>query len=54
MINQHPQTLAVVQQALAELQDFIAVCRDARAVLSPTSGSFLILVILCQDRDVLR
>jgi putative transposase len=31
MMNQHQQTLAVVQQALVELQDFIAVCRDARS-----------------------
>lgn len=30
MINQHRQSVGVVQQAVLELQEFIAVCRDAR------------------------
>jgi putative transposase len=30
MINQHRQSVEDVQQAVLELQEFIAVCRDAR------------------------
>ena len=49
MINQHRQSIGVVQQAVLELQEFIAVCRDAREVRKALAIKLIYQGYLCEE-----